>query len=122
MAEQKLNVINKSVDLIEYTFAMTSNKKRYTPKHRALIEKMQNISMEIFDFLIEANAEDINVFKNERLRNQTKAITYCDKLSKFVELSLKLNLIGSDIVENWQSLICDVKYMTIKWREVDKKR
>ena len=53
---------------------------------------------------------------------QTKAITACDKISRFIEMSMNLNIIGSDTVEHWQKLIDDVKYMTIAWREKDKKR
>ena len=43
--------------------------------------------------------------KNERLELQTKAITSCDKLSCFVELSMNLNIIGDKTVENWQKQI-----------------
>ena len=53
---------------------------------------------------------------------QTKAISSCDKLSCFIEMSMNLNLVGSDTVAIWQKKIDDVKYMTIAWREKDKKR
>lgn len=35
---------------------------------------------------------------------------------------MKLNLIGSDLVDRWQGKIDDVKYMTIAWRGKDKVR
>ena len=44
------------------------------------------------------------------------------ELSCYVELSMKLNLIGSDTVGYWQKQINDVKYMSIAWRSRDKER
>lgn len=122
MAEQKLDVIVRAIGLMKYTMTITSNRKRYPVKYIQLIERIQNKSMDIYEFLLEANRLNINTSKLERLELQTKAITSCDKLSCFVELSMNLNLIGSDTVSYWQKQIDDVKYMTIAWREKDKKR
>lgn len=60
--------------------------------------------------------------KEERLKLQTEAITLCDELSCFVQISMDLNLIGSETVEYWQKKISDIKYMTIAWRSKDKTR
>lgn len=121
MAE-KLDVIVKATDLIDYTFTKTSNKKTYPPKYRTLIERLQNKSMDIYECLIDANRLNVKTSKLRRLELQTEAITACDKLSCFVELSMKRNLIGSDTADYWQQKINDVKYMTIGWREKDKER
>ena len=64
----------------------------------------------------------LNTEKAERLKLQTKAITLCDELSCFIQLSMDLSLIGSDTVEYWQKKISDIKYMTIAWRSKDKAR
>lgn len=120
MAE--LNVIVKATELMEYTFTITSNRKRYPVKYIQLIKRIQNLSMDIYEYLFDANRLDINTGKTLRLRLQTKVISTCDKLSKFVEMSMKLNLIGSDLVDRWQGKIDDVKYMTIAWRGKDKFR
>ena len=122
MTEQKLNVIVKAIKLMEYTMTITSNRKRYPVKYVQLIKRIQNKSMDIYEFLMEANRLNIDTSKVDRLELQTKAITSCDKLSCFVEMSINLNLIGSNTVENWQKQISDIKYMTIAWREKDKKR
>ena len=87
-----------------------------------LIERIQNECMNIYDFLMSANRIQLNIHKQERLELQTKSISSCDKLSCYVELSMNLNLIGSNTVEYWQKKICDVKYMTIAWRNKDKIR
>lgn len=122
MSEQKLKVIVKAIELMKYTMTITSNRKRYPSKYVQLVKKIQDKSMEIYEFLLDANALNINAFKYERIELQTKAITSCDKLSCFIELSMNLNLVGSDTVANWQKQVNDVKYMTIAWREKDKQR
>lgn len=122
MAEQKLDVIVKAIDLMNYSITTTSNRKRYPMKYIQIIKRIQNMSMDIYEFLIEANRLDIKTAKAERLKLQTKAITSCDKLSCFVEMSMNLNIIGTDTVAIWQKKINDVKYMTIAWREKDKQR
>lgn len=100
--------------------SITSNKKRYPAKYKILIERIQKMSLDIYEFVIDANRTDLNNFKIERQRLQTKAITSCDKMSKLCELSIDLNLIGSDTLYNWQKKISDVKYMTIAWRSKEK--
>lgn len=122
MTEQKLNVIVKAIKLMEYTMTITSNRKRYPVKYIQLIKRIQNKSMDIYEFLMEANRLNIDTSKADRLELQTKVITSCDKLSCFVEMSMNLKLIGSNTVESWQKQISDIKYMTIAWREKDKKR
>ena len=122
MAEQKLDVIIKAIDLMKYSMRITSNRKRYPVKYIQLVKRIQNKSMDIYEFLLEANRLNVNAAKAERNELQTKAITSCDKLSCFIEMSMEMELIGSDTVDNWQKKIDDVKYMTIGWREKDKKR
>ena len=122
MAEQKLDVIIKAGNLMEYSMRVTSNRKRYPVKYIQLVKRIQNKSMDIYEFLLEANRLKIDTSKAERLELQTKVITSCDKISRFIEMSMNLGIIGSDVVEHWQKLIDDVKYMTIAWREKDKKR
>lgn len=122
IAEQKLDIIVKAIKLMEYSMTVTSNRKRYPVKYIQLIKRIQNKSMDIYEFLIEANRLNISTSKMERLELQTRSICSCDKLSCFVELSMNLNIIGLNTVENWQKQIDDIKYMTIAWREKDKKR
>lgn len=122
MSEQKLKVIVKAIELMKYTMTITSNRKRYPSKYIQLVKKIQDKSMDIYEFLLDANTKNINTSKQERLELQTNAITSCDKLSCFIELPMNLNLVGSDTAGNWQKQVNDVKYMAIAWREKDKKR
>lgn len=122
MAQAKLDVIVKAIKLMEYTMTVTSNRKRYPAKYIQLVKRIQNNSMDIYEFLLEANRLNLQTSKIERLELQTKAITSCDKLSCFIEMSMNLNLVGTNTVDHWQKQIDDVKYMTIAWRDKDKRR
>lgn len=105
-----------------YTMTITSNRKRYPVKHLILVKRIQNRCMDIYEYLLDANRLRLDISKSERLGLQTKAISCCDKLSCYIELSMKLKLVGSDTVEYWQKQIDDVKYMSIAWRSRDEKR
>ena len=120
----KLEVISKSIDLMKYTIQITSNRKRYPNKFIILIQRIQSTCIEIYDSLMRANRLQLqlNNEKSERLKLQTEAITLCDELSCFIQLSMELDLIGTNTVEFWQKKISDVKYMTISWRAKDSSR
>lgn len=120
--EAKLGVIIKAIALMQYTMTITSNRKRYPAKHSTLIKRMQDRSMDIYEYLLDANRLSLDSSKRERQELQTKAITSCDKLSCYAELSMNLELIGTNTVEYWQKQIDDIKYMTIAWRSKDKQR
>lgn len=122
MSERKLDVITKAINLMGYTMTITSNRKRYPVKHLILVKRIQNRCMDIYEYLLDANRLRLDISKSERLELQTKAISCCDKLSCYIELSMKLKLVGSDTVEYWQKQIDDVKYMSIAWRSRDEKR
>lgn len=121
---QTLEVISKSIDLMKYTYLITSNRKRYPKKYIMLVHEIQNTCMNIYKNLMKANRLQLNNVseKAERVKLQTESITLCDELSCFVQLSLEFNLIGSKTVEFWQKKISDIKYMAIAWRSKDKKR
>ncbi len=123
MADADLNVILKAKDLAEHTLRVTSNCNRYPKKYRfSLVDKMQNKSLEIYENLMEANRTDIRDYKRERSELQTRAITYCDELLFYIELSFKLNIINSKSMDYWSKMVSDIKHMAIAWRTKDKSR
>lgn len=123
MATTDLQVILKAKDLAEHTLRITSNCNRYPKKYRfSLVDKMQIKSMEIYESLMEANRTDIKAYKRERSELQTKAITYCDELLFYIELSFKLNIINEKSMEYWSKMVSDIKHMAIAWRTKDKER
>jgi len=124
MAENKdLQVIVKAMQLAEHTFRLTSNPNRYPKKYRfSLVDRMNLKAMDIYESLMEANRTDIRDYKRHRLELQTRAVTYCDQLLFYIELSKKLDIINSKSMEYWSKMVSDIKYMTIAWRTNDRKR
>lgn len=123
MASSDLQVIIKAKDLAEHTLRITSNCNRYPKKYRfSLVDKMQIKSLDIYESLMEANRTDIKMHKRERNELQTKAITYCDELIFYIELSFNLNIINSKSMEYWSKMVSDIKHMTIAWRTKDRQR
>lgn len=123
MASESFDTILKAMELAEHTLRVTSNCNRYPKKWRfSLVDKMQNKALEIYEKLHEANKTDLRDYKRERLELQTQAITYCDQLLFYIEMSQKLQIINTKSMEHWSKLVKDVKHMTISWRTGDKKR
>lgn len=122
MTDRTMEVISKSIDLMQCTYRITSKRDRYPVKYKVLVERIQNECMNIYCYLMDANRLQLDNAKSERLELQTKAIDSCDKLSCYAELSMNLNLISSNIVEQWQKKISEIKYMTIGWRKKDRLR
>ncbi|MBQ4560247.1 MAG: four helix bundle protein [Tyzzerella sp.] len=123
MSNDKLDVITKAMELAEHTLRVTSNCNRYPKKWRfSLVDKMQNKALEIYEKLHEANRTDLKAYKRERLELQTKAITYCDQLLFYIEMSHKLEIISQKSMQYWSKMVCDIKHMTIGWRTKDRER
>ena len=122
MADNDLKVIVKAKDLAVHSFKLTSNCNRYPKKYRhSLVDKIQIKSLEIYETLLESNR--INNETNKRLRCETitKAITYCDELLFYIELSMNLNILSDNSAAYWSKMVCDVKYMGIAWRTKEQK-
>ena len=124
MADNKeLQVIIKAKELAKHTLILTSNANRYPKKYRfSLVDKMQNKCLDIYEALHEANRTDLNCYKRERFEMQTKAITYCDQMLYYIELSCELNIINAKSMEYWSKMVTDVKHMAIAWRTKDRNR
>lgn len=119
---QDMKVITKAKELAVHTFKLTIKTNRYPKKLRhSLVDKLQIKSLEIYEALFEANR--INVAnKNERCEMITKAITYCDELNFFIELSMEIALLGDGSAGYWSRLVSDVKNMAIAWRTSERAR
>ena len=123
MAEETFKTVLKAQALAEHTFRVTSNCNRYPKKYRfSLVDRMNLKAMNIYEALMEANRTDIKEYKRYRLELQTRAITYCDQLLFYIELSKKLDIINTKSMEYWSKMVSDIKYMTIAWRTNDRKR
>ena len=122
MADKDLRVIVKAKDLALHSFKLTSNCNRYPKKYRhSLVDRIQLKSLDIYESLFEANR--INNVTHKRLRCEmlTKAITICDELMFYIELSMNLGLLTEGSSEYWSKLASDVKHMAIAWRTAEQK-
>ena len=117
MADNDLKVIVKAKELAVHSFKLTSNCNRYPKKYRhSLVDRIQIRSLDIHDTLLEANRINNSSYKRERCETITKAITYCDELLFYIELSMNLGLLNDRSAEYWSKMVCDVKYMSLAWR------
>ena len=117
MAENDLKVIVKAKELAVHSFKLTSNCNRYPKKYRhSLVDRIQIKSMDIYETLLEANRINNVTHKRERCEAITQAITFCDELLFYIELSMMLDLLNDKSAEYWSKMVQDVKYMSIAWR------
>lgn len=122
MSDSELNVIVKAKELAVHSFKLTSNCNRYPKKYRhSLVDKIQIKSLEIYETLLEANRINNVTSRSTRCEMITKAITYCDELLFYIELSMNLNLLNENSAAYWSKMVCDVKYMSVAWRTKEKK-
>lgn len=123
MADNDLKVIIKAKELMKHTYTLTSNCNRYPKKYRhSLVDRLQIKSMDIYELLLEANRTNNVTDKRLRCESITKAITYCDELLTYIELSMELNLLNDKSVAYWSKMVSDVKYMSIAWRKSERER
>lgn len=117
MAENDLKVIVKAKELVLHSFKLTSNCNRYPKKYRhSLVDRIQNKSMDIYETLLEANRINNVTRKYDRCEKITRAITLCEELLCYIELSMNLDLLNANSAEYWSKMVQDVKYMSIAWR------
>ena len=122
MAENDLKVIVKAKELAVHSFKLTSNANRYPKKYRhSLVDKIQIKSLEIYETLLEANRINNAMNKYLRCETITRAITYCDELLFFIELSMNLGILSGGSAEYWSKMVSDVKYMSSAWRTKESK-
>ena len=122
MAENDLKVIVKAKELAVHSFKLTSNSNRYPKKYRhSLCDRIQLLSLDIYESLMEANRISNITRKEERCEMITRAIMLCDKLLFYIELSMLLNFLTEKSADYWSKMVMDVKYMSIAWRTRERK-
>lgn len=122
MSETDLKVIVKAKELAFHSFKLTSNCNRYPKKYRhSLVDRIQLKSLDIHDALLEANRINNITHKRERCEMITRAVTFCDELLFYIELSMMLQLLTDKSAEYWSQMVRDVKYMSLAWRTKERK-
>lgn len=122
MAENDLKVIVKAKELAVHSFKMTSNSNRYPKKYRhSLCDRIQLRSMDLYETLLDANRINNVTNKWERCEMITLAVTLCDKLLFYIELSMMLEILNDKSAEYWSKMVTDIKYMSLAWRSRERK-
>ncbi len=122
MSDTDLKVVIKAKELMKHTYVLTSNLNRYPKKYRhSLVDRLQLKSMDIYENLMEANRISNVTDKKLRCETITRAITLCDELLTYIELSMELSILNTKSAEYWSKMVSDVKYMSIAWRTKEKK-
>ena len=122
MSETDLKVIVKAKELAVHSFKLTSNCNRYPKKYRhSLVDRIQLKSLDLHDTLLEANRISNITNKRERCDMITKAVTICDEILFYIELSMILGLLTDKSTEYWSQMARDVKYMSLAWRTKERK-
>lgn len=117
MAESDLKVIVKAKELAFHSFKLTSNCNRFPKKYRhSLVDRIQLKSLDLYETLFEANRINNMTHKRERCDVITRAVTLCDELLFYIELSMNLDLLSDGSAAYWSKMVHDVKYMSIAWR------
>ena len=117
MSDNELKVIVKAKELAVHSFRLTSNRNRYPKKYRhSLVDRIQLKSLNLYETLLEANRINNITRKWDRCEAITKAITICDELLFYIELSMNLQLLADNSAAYWSKMVSDVKYMSIAWR------
>lgn len=99
--------------------------RRFPKKYRfTVVNRLQNLVIDIFQHIQEANELDLSDPQEfrERRYEQKKALTKCKTVLFLIELSFKRNVISKDQCAAWTKYVLDVKYMTASWRKKDRER
>lgn len=122
MAENDLKVIVKAKELALHSFKLTSNSNRYPKKYRhSLCDRIQIISMDLYEALMEANRINNVTNRWERCDMISRAVMLCDKMLFYIELSMMLSLLNPQSAEYWSKMVMDIKYMSLAWRTRERK-
>ena len=122
MAENDLKVIVKAKELAVHSFKLTSNCNRYPKKYRhSLVDRIQIRSIDLYETLMEANRINNQTQKWQRCEMITRAVTICDQLMFYIELSMNLEILNDKSAAHWSKMVQDVKYMSLAWRSKERK-
>ena len=107
-----MKVFKKAKDLIDYTFIMTDNTKRFPKKYRfTFVNRMQDMTLEIYKKISKTNELPVN----KRKEVQIDILSDLNVLLVLIELSLEREFITETQTETWTKKTLNVKYLTAAW-------
>lgn len=119
-----LYALDKARDLSAHTIKICSNKNIFTEEYSYLVQKIVDISVNIY--LSARRANNIRVVTvtdgSHRRVYQDVAINECDELLALIDLAKRVFHLRSSKVVYWISLVEDTKALLIRWKDSDLKR
>ncbi|MDN5289874.1 MAG: hypothetical protein PWQ06_113 [Anaerophaga sp.] len=107
-----MKVFDRARELIDYTMIITDNTKRFPKKARfTFVDRMQNMTLDIYRKLAKANEMPINVRKEV----QIDVLSEINVFLALVEICHKRQYISNATMETWVKKTMDVKYLTAAW-------
>jgi hypothetical protein len=107
-----MKVFDRARELIDYTMVITDNTKRFPKKARfTFVDRMQNMTLDIYKKLAKANELPINARKEV----QIDVLSEINVFLALVEICHKRQYIGTGTMETWVKKTMDVKYLTAAW-------
>ena len=104
---------------------MMTSERRFPKKYRfTIVNRLHDLTLDIFQHIQEANELDLTDPQEyrERRYEQKKALTECKTVLFLIELSFEKELISSEQCAEWTRHVMNVKNMTAKWRKQDRER
>lgn len=121
----RLEVIEKALDLADYTITITANPKIFLPEYqKALTDDINRIALAIYidawtaNNILVRNAEDFA----ERKRLQERAARNCNNLLALVQLARKVFHLKLKRIQFWGEKTLNVRNLLRAWKESDYKR
>lgn len=123
--DKDFRILVKAGELADYTIKITDNNKRFPKKYRfTFVNRMQNLSLDIYELINIANELNTNdrIDLSQRLRLQNQAITKCKTFLFLINLCYKNEKIALNERQAiaWAKYVVNVKNMTIKWHNQDR--
>lgn len=121
----RLEVIEKALDLADYTITITANPKIFLPEYqKALTDDINRIALAIYidawtaNNILVRNAEDFA----ERKRLQERAARNCNNLLALMQLARKVFHLKLKRIQFWGEKTLNVRNLLRAWKESDYKR
>ena len=121
----RLEVIEKALDLADYTITITANPKIFLPEYqKALTDDINRIALAIYIDAWTANNILVRNAENfaERKRLQERAARNCNNLLALMQLAQKVFLLKLKRIQFWGEKTLNVRNLLRAWKESDYKR
>lgn len=121
-SQQKLKVVTKSIELMNYTQQITSNTKVFKPEYNWLTGVILAETINIHRLVYSANEDNLKNEYELRSKKQKDALKLCNNLKADILVAKKTYHLRAKRVVYWTEKVNDLKTLIQNWMESDRKR